>query len=252
MYNGKRVGVGITTWRRPSHFHNCIRSVSEHLLDVVDEFYVYNDGSGPEYEARYQWVYQFGDFNHSRFEITHDYHNRGVAYAKNHVMRSMADAGCDYIFTLEDDQLIKSSKAVTAYIDAHNTSNIHHLLFAHHGPANEGGPVDVLYDGEIEVYTACVGAWNFYTKEILALGGYMDHEHFFNAYEHCEHSARLGRTGLCLPFWRFPDVRNSKDYIEEQPDALVSSQIRAQPNWWQDMHKSLEYWKSIDKETWSQ
>lgn len=251
MSDRKKVGVGITTWRRPSHFHRCIESVSQHLLNVVDEFVVYNDGSGPEYEARYQWVYANGNFDRSRFTIIHDYHNRGVGWAKNQVMHELAEADCDYIFTLEDDQLIKSDKAVTAYIDAHEVSGIHHFLFAHHGPVNAGPPIETLYDGLIEVYTGCVGAWNFVTKEVLEKAGYMDTTNFKNAFEHCEWSSRLGKTGLCLPFWKFPDVMNSREYIEEQSDALVSSQIRAQPNWWADMDTSLAYWKQIDPETWS-
>lgn len=249
MYKNKRVGVGIVTYERPSHFHNCIRSVSENLLDVVDDFIVYNDGSAMEFEERYLWVYANGDFDQERFEVYHARENKSVAHAKNFTMRKLYEAGCDYIFVLEDDQLILSEKAVTAYIDASQSTGIQHFSFAHHGPANATGLMD-SYDG-IEIYTASIGAWCMYTREVIDTVGYHDEENFgHNAFEHVEYTSRIAKAGLTTPMWRFADIENSKRYIQEQPDALQSSRIRSGANWAYNCNKTMERWREADKETW--
>src|SRR5690606_16684073 len=130
--------------------------------------------------------------------IEHKNKNRGVAHAKNWLMRKLLREGCDYIFLLEDDLIIKSPKAVFGYIKVAEETGISHLMFAHHGPMNKGKAIHSDPNG-IELFPHCVGAWCFYTREALEDVGLMD-EIFKNAWEHVEHTHRLSVAGYTEEF----------------------------------------------------
>ena len=107
-----KVGLGVVTCDRPdgqNYFRQVNEGIEAHLVDLVDEFVV---------NADYQRV--------------------GCAHSKNAVMQQLLDAGCDWIFVSEDDVVVQSPLAITGYIQACYDSGLHHLSFAHHGPANVG------------------------------------------------------------------------------------------------------------------
>jgi GT2 family glycosyltransferase len=232
------IGIGITTYKRPDYFKDCIESVEKHLLPHVDFVFVYNDGSD---KASYTPIYDKID---KRVHIEHKNKNRGVAHAKNWLLRRMVKEGCDYIFLLEDDLIIKSPKAVFEYIKVSKDTGIGHLMFAHHGPMNKDRLIHSDPNG-IELYPHCVGAWTFYTREALENVGYMD-ENFINAYEHVEHSHRMSIAGYTEEWPYFADVRGSADWITEQPEAIENSSISKSKKWALNSIKALYYWRSKD------
>lgn len=224
-----KVGVGITTYKRPEYFEKCIKSVLEHLDGVVDEIAVYNDGSKlKDYQAIYKKIPQV--------TIEHKNKNKGVAAAKNWLIGHLLCEECDYIFLLEDDIVIKDPKAVTEYIN----SGEQHLLFAHHGKANACKPLATK--GVVEYYPNCVGAWCMYTKECIEDYGLMD-SGFKNAWEHVEHSLRI------LGGMAFPDIKGSKEWLEEQENAIESSVIRNSPEWNKFISDGVVHWLETNPET---
>lgn len=232
-----RVGIGITTFKRPDYFRDCVESVAKHLLPLVDEVYVYNDGSKLK---DYKPIYDTLD---KRIKIEHKNKNRGVAHAKNWLLRKLME-DCDYIFLLEDDLIITHPKAVFGYIKVAKETGIQHLLFAHHGPMNKGQRIWSDPNG-IELYPNCVGAWCMYTKESLEKAGLMD-ENFHNAWEHVEHTFRLSKAGYTEEFPYFPDVKGSDKWITEQPEAIENSSIRKTKDWAIKRYAGLKYWQAKD------
>lgn len=233
MDGHNKVGLGITTYNRPEYFAQSIVSAIKASPDFL---VVYNDGSTKAYEEEYEKV-------KDNCEIIHEEKNKGVAVAKNTLLKRLLELGCDHIFLMEDDIIIKSPRVFDRYIAAGLKLGLQHLNFAHHGPANQKGYE--YTDGVIDYYPHCVGAFSYYTRECLEEVGLMD-ENFHNAWEHVEHTKRIGDMGYTSPFSAFADVSNSKELLEEIPGSIEYSSIRPSKDWKERMKSGLEYWRSKD------
>lgn len=226
-----KIGVGIVTFQRPDFFKVAYESVLEHL-DFIDELVSYHDGPISD---EYKPMVEPG-------KLIYGTENRGVAYAKNQLFKQLLDRGCEYIFIMEDDMEILDRRAIAGYLAAHRMTNIPHLNFHAHGDNLYGRELSV--DGPLAFWPNAVGAWSFYTREILEQVGLMD-ENFVNAYEHVEHSWRIYRGHLDFGIW--PDVVGSEFWLRAQAGALDNSSIRDEGGKWQTrVRTALEYWKSID------
>ena len=176
--------------------------------------------------------------------VLHNPENGGVAKAKNAVINELLMRGCDYIFVMEDDIIPAHKMLIPAYLAANRMTGIDHLMFAHHGDGNTDGAVDV--QGPIVWWPACVGAFTFYTRDVLESSGLLD-ENFHNAWEHVEHSWRILKShGVSYGIW--PDVRGSEQLLKEIPGSIENSSIGKQdnPDRIRTIIKGLEYWKTLD------
>jgi GT2 family glycosyltransferase len=227
------IGLGIVTYNRPDYFRQSVRAAYKYKPDYL---VIYNDGSD---EKDYQEIYQ----KYPADLVIHADQNQGVAKAKNTLLRELLAKGCEHLFLLEDDIIIKSGEVFERYIRAGKKSGIQHFNFAHHGPANVDG---LQYsDGLIDYYPHCVGAFSYYTRECIEQSGFMD-EHFVNCWEHVEHTKRIGDLGYTTPFTAFADVTGSKELLAEIPGSIEYSSIRRSKAWKKRMAEGLKYWKSID------
>lgn len=225
-----KIGVGITTYNRPDYFKQCLESVTK-LLPVVDSIWAYNDGSTKNYDVEIPEGVRYYNSNH----------NKGVAHAKNWLIKKLLKEGCDYIFLLEDDILIKSPKAVTEYVRLSDESGIEHMMFAHHGKANAGEPG--LRSNGIDLYRNPIGAWCLYTKNVLEAVGLFD-EHFLNAWEHVEHTWRIAKAGYTPPWGMVvADVTDSQEYLAEIPGSIKKSSINARSDHMANKINGLIYWQ---------
>lgn len=235
------IGLGITTYQRPDYFKRCVEAILENAIDVVDVCFAYNDGS-KEWSKEYR---QYCKTLDNRIKYRYNPQNKGVAAAKNYLLKRMIDAGCDYMFLIEDDILIKSPKAITEYVRLSDESGIEHFLFAHHGKENVGK----LYLSKkgVELYTACIGAYCMYTRNVIEQVGYFD-ENMHNAFEHVEHTFRIAKAGYAAPWPVHADIEHSKDYLEEIPGSIDNSSIRVRKDWLPNIYMALDYWSGKDKD----
>lgn len=241
------IGLGVVTYNRPQYFDVCIHSVLRHLEGVVDHLIVCNDASDLGFRDHYASIYRTLP---AEISIYTNETNQGVCKSKNLLLQQLYVRGCDYLFILEDDQEILSSKAVTEYIAWSEKTDCHHFGFAHHGPANAKGYIEVAENG-LEIYPNCVGAYTFFTRKVIDTVGYMDESFDRNAHEHCEYTARIGKAGLCPPFWRFPDIPHSREYLREQPGAINNSAIRQGPAWPQIVEVERRKFAEKHPDVWS-
>jgi GT2 family glycosyltransferase len=224
-----KIGLGIVTYNRPDYFKKAIKSVRKNLGDILDELIVYHDGPLPKGYPK---------------NTPHGKDNRGVAYAKNQLLKKLLDRGCEYIFVMEDDVEVLDRMAVIGYLAAHSITGIPHFNFYGHGDNLWMEPLAVMEGAPVVFWPNAVGAYSFYTREALEQVGLMD-ENFVNAYEHIEHSWRIYRDHYEYGFW--PDVLGSSEWLMAQPDALKNSSIRdLNGDWTARVRKGLEYWRSID------
>ena len=228
----EKIGVGIVTCDRPDFLEKLIKSVEG--CDYIDEFVIVNDGSPlPDIDI---------PFAHT---ILQNKTNLSVGVSKNRLMEFLLESGCDYIFIVEDDMLIKDSNIFKYYINAYKETGIHHMMFGYHGPANKGNiskgkpkPRKIIDYNNIQIALNqhCVGAFCFYTSKCLKDVGLNNEQFNKNNFEHVEHSYRLAKAGYSTPYWWWSDLANSSDYIEEQACVDQGSAIRKGD--WQDHIKS--------------
>lgn len=236
MNTMKNIGIGIVTCNRPDFYNKCRKTIPEGL-DVV----VVNDGE------------PFDGFKQKNDIFIQNKQNMGVGKSKNILFKKLLEQGKDHIFILEDDMLVKTPDVFQHYIQARNVTGIQHFMFAYHGPANKngisGGPacprfvVEYPNNLKIAIVQGCVGSFCYYTREVLEKVGLFD-EDFLNAFEHVEHSYRIAKAGYTTPYWNWPDLANSMDYIDEQMCSEHSSAIRPRKDWRENILKGVTLFRN--------
>jgi hypothetical protein len=232
-YRGK-VGLGLTTWKRPELFRRCRDSVIEHLSGVVDEVIVVQDG-GTDYlhgcpEA---WMLvSHGD-------------NRGWAFAKNTCLDTLARLDCDHLFMIEDDTEVTSERAVTGYIDAALDRDLHYLT-AH--PWGEATTRKVEEDGSITYWAYCGSWWTYMSKSgLLRCGGY--NATLGGIMGDIELPQRWQLQGLTSGWGRLPDATGSEAWVKPSCLTIDQSMIASQPGWAERQEFLLRWWAETMPET---
>lgn len=229
-----KIGVGIVTCNRPKFFLKCFASIPKDLTIVI-----VNDGA------------QFSDWEKlitPNVSYIHNTKNLGVGKSKNILFKELLKRGCDHIFLIEDDIIVKNPDVFNKYIEARNLTGIQHFNFGYHGPANKGNisggapqPRHVIDYGKIKIALNMhsVGAFCYYTKEVLEDVGLID-EQFTNAFEHVDHDYRILKKGYSTPYWNFADLANSFDYLDEIECSENSSSIRPRSDWKENIMRGYE------------
>ena len=225
------IGIAIITCDRIDMYKKCRDSIHE---DWYDELVTVNDGDK-------SIICHVGDYIETSG-------GEGVGKAKNLAFKHLLEKGCDYIILVEDDMLFKGN-IFEEYIKAYKKTGIEHFMFGYHGPANKaivskGDPKPrkiIDYHGglQIALNEHCVGAVCFYTRNCLEKVGLFD-ESYTNAFEHVDHSYNLSKQGFTTPYWWWPDIANSLDYVEEQACSEESSAIRPRKDWQSNINNSWD------------
>lgn len=229
MNTMKNVGIGIVTCNRQDFYNKCLSSIPEEYFTVT-----VNDGKEFDQPKRNNHVFIKNSVN------------LGVGKSKNILFKKLLENGKDHIFIIEDDMLIKNQDVFKKYITARETTGIQHFCFAYHGPANKNGYsggkacpkfiVEYPSNIKISIVAHAVGSFCYYTREVLEKVGLID-EDFLNAFEHVEHSYRIFKAGYTTPYWNWPDLTDSMDYIDEQMCSEYSSAIRPRNDWRENIVK---------------
>jgi hypothetical protein len=174
-----------------------------------------------------------------------------VGKAKNKALKYLINAGCDHIFLIENDIIIKSSDVWKKYIDAAQGSGITHLNFGYHGPANRTPDYKkptpryiVEYPNNIKIALNAhsVGAFSYFNPIYIKKAGVHD-EYFKNAWEHVELCQRGIKANLLPAFWWFPDVEGSDELLTEIPGSIQNSSITHTETWTTNMKKGADYYR---------
>lgn len=181
-----------------------------------------------------------------------------VGRAKNRGLRKMRHDGYEYLFLMEDDVLIKNNGVFQRYIETAADSGLWagQLSYGRHG-GERGGNVtkdgqskiidNVKYDKfGVDLYPNSFQAFTLYHANTIRLIGYMD-ELYRNAAEHLDHYFSAFKIGLGNYFWYFPDIENSKDFIEDIDENHERSVIRAREDWKVNMKYSWNLFKTKHK-----
>ena len=231
----EKVGIGIITCNREDFFKKCYNSIPNY----IDELIVVNDGNKLT-------------FNPSRSKLIEGEGGKQVGESKNIAMRYLLDRGCDYIFTIEDDIIIKDPDIFKKYISAYRETGIHHFNFGFSNKENLDNNKKPIYkkiiqykNSKIVLTPNILGAFTFYTRKCLQTIGL--HHYSFNKGhgDHPELTYRAYKHGFTTPFWWFADIYGSWDMIENQSNMGDDSLVRNQTKFMENFREACDNFKLL-------
>jgi GT2 family glycosyltransferase len=233
-----KIGVGIITCNRKNFFDNCLQSIPNY----IDELIVVNDGDDFD-TAEYQ---RCDIFVHKTPGKTQ------VGNCKNIAMKHLLDKGCDYIFTLEDDIIIRDPDTFKKYIYTSNETGIEHFNFGFSQKENLDSNLKPVFKKIIEYKNSKIvltpnilGAFTFYTRNCLQHIG-LHHRKFNKGHgDHPELTYRAFKHGFTTPFWWFADIYGSWDMIENQSNMGDDSLVRNQEKFWDNFKEACSVFNEL-------
>jgi GT2 family glycosyltransferase len=217
-----KIGIGMVTWNAEDR----LKQSAQLIPAWIKNFVIVNDGT-PYNDNVYP----------AQAKIIQHETNLSVGVAKNTAIKYLMDKGCEHIFLIEDDMLIKDEDVFLEYILHSNVSGIKHFNFALHGTHNKSNGIPnpsfkYKYKENITIflYPNCVGSFSYYHKSVIEECGLMD-ENYFNAWEHVDHTYQIIKKGFHPSFWFFADIENSDKFIEEIPNSIQNSTIANRNDW---------------------
>lgn len=209
-----KVGLGIITYNSPSRLKNALSNIPDYLENVI----IVNDGTPYS-----------DDVYGGKFDIIQHIENKGVAGAKNSAIRHLYMKGCEHIFLMEDDIVIKNYDVFRIYIEAQMRTGIKHFNYALQGYGNakrdDDGkiihpmPVYCVDYNELNIcfYYWCSGPFMYIHRDCISKVGYFD-ERFYNIHEHVDYTYRIIKEKLHPPYRYFADIANAHEYIDDGPE----------------------------------
>jgi len=238
-----KIGIGYITCDSESRVDRTFKTIPKNLGDLV----VVNSGC----------IHPDSKFEGAT-EIIQTGKKESVAISKNKALHHLMDVGCDHIFLIEDDMVIKDPNVFKAYVTAAQESGIWHLNYGLQGGLNRAQPdrdsvsslkelMDLGMDGKplprgklqynstkLAFYPHALGSFTYLYRGIIKNVGYFD-ERFPNCFENIDYTYRVIKKGLHPPYYWFADLDNSADYLESLPDCMTDSVLRNDPEYAQNM-----------------
>ena len=231
MLNSRKIGIGVITYNRPDFYRKVIESLPK---NTSHHSVVVNDGVN-----RYALTSDADTviFNDSQL---------GVSKTKNRAIRCLIEHRCTDLFLFEDDVFVKNPDVFQQYIDVSDISNIPHLCF---------GPVEITKMYQTNLKLTCMysttlgvdlyhnpqGGLMYFNLNLIDEEDCVFDEQYQNAFEHIDVAYNLIGKNVMPPFWYFPDIYNSIDYLESIPTSSALSTITHKDQYNQNVNNSAEY-----------
>lgn len=225
--SSRKIGVGIITYNRPDYYKKVFDSIPKNKIDFL---VVVNDGENSYVDPK--------DAN----IVILNKSQLGVAKSKNKALKELIDLGSEHLFLIEDDILIKNSNVFEEYIKAAESTGIHHLCYE----KVAGNEKSLKYTHEqpdgvkIGFYHNPQGAFMYINKNLVEKLGFFD-ENYTNAFEHVDFAYNLIQKKVAPPFWYFPDLLNSNDYLSEIEGSSENSSITNKEKYQENWKKSADH-----------
>lgn len=201
-----KIGVGITTYNSENYYKDLYNSLKN---ANIDELVTVNGGN------KYSGTYNCDWIQHNK--------NRYPSVCRNDCISFLLNKGCEHIFLIEDDMIIKDVTIFEKYINTALASKLKYLCFVSTSwesgsPGARTPSLIVNYTPEISL-SLYQNMCNEFTYHHFSC--FKDDMYDFNMRDmfDVEMVYRQSQKGNSTPFWWFPDITGSDDYIENNPEA---------------------------------
>ncbi len=248
MHNSNpTIGINFSSRNRPELLALCLEQTKQFLS--ADKyryiFAVVNDiNSDAAFDEQYRAMAE-------RFPEVHWYKSMeqrlGIAGAKNHGIKILANLGCDYFFLFDDDVFPAQTGWESLYIDTALRNGIHHMM--HIFPLPSGFEIKRSENGVCE-YDSCTGVMLFFSRHAIdTIGGYRKGFSFYG-YEHAEISERCNFAGLQPGWGPFISPAETRSFFYSFDLDLnnwgVAPAIHYPPEIFRSSVQGEDIWSSID------
>lgn len=221
----EKIGVAVITYNRLGYLTQCLEALP---FNKIDECIVIKDGGGEQYNLKSNDNYFFYEYET----------NGGNCRSKNKAFEYLLEKKCKHIFLIEDDMLIKDSDIFHKYIETAYKTGIYHLMYLKVSD-------NILYkratiDG-IDLHKNPQGSFMYALDGVIKHVGMWDLG-FKNAFTHVDWTYRVILKNLITPFWWFPDIENSQNFIEEIPGSTKNSSITNKEKYKENWDISAKHW----------
>ncbi len=207
-----KIGVGIITYNSERYFEQLFNSLP---IDPWYDLVVVNGGQ--------PYTKSFKRFSGSVKWIQHDT-NKGSAASRNDALHYLYEQGCEHLFLIEDDMIIKSPNIFKRYIEYAKISGLEYLNFASYAwdsghPFARTPKVKVGFSPEVSIwfYSNMCNEFTYRTRGLYErIGPYR--EDMTSLFD-CEWVYRASLDDKTSPFWYFPDIADSDDLIMNNPES---------------------------------
>jgi hypothetical protein len=193
------IGIGLITYDREEKFNRVLNSIE---LSSVGSIIVVKDGGKPSYKSL-----PYKDQLFEYYEMTD---NLGVGRCKNLLIDKLLEKGCEDIFLLEDDCLVKDNNVWEYCISFRKESGLLHFNWNdyRHGRIStavfDKHKAAICYDTE--------GSFSYFHKKFLEEIRF--DENYINAWEHVDIEIQGDKKGFLPPFRTFISPSELEKYLE--------------------------------------
>jgi GT2 family glycosyltransferase len=231
----RKIGLGLVTCNREDFVKKQLDAIP---FDKIDEFVIVNDGNPFKLTTKHP-------------VLQHD-RNMQVGESKNDIYKYLLDKGCDYIFSMEDDVLIKDPNIFDTYINACNATGIQHFNFGFSQRENLDQNFKPVFKKIIDYGSTKIvltqnilGAFTFYTRRALQTVGLHYYEFNKGHGDHLELTYRAWKYGLGTPFWWFADVYESWNMLENLSNLTTDSIVRRPETFMTNFNEARSIFKKL-------
>jgi hypothetical protein len=218
MYNSEKIGLSIITYNSENYFKSLYETIP---LKKIDELVVVNGGN------KYQGNYECSWIQHNI--------NYYPAVCRNDGVNFLLNRDCTHIFQCEDDMLIKNPEIFNEYIKASKISGLKYFSFASMSwesgsPFNRTPRLTVNYSEDVAIsfYKNMCNEFTYHHKSSFEKSGLYDTQ-FRDPFD-IDMAYRESQQDYCPPFWYFPDIKDSDEYIMNNPNATSRLQASDRPD----------------------
>lgn len=220
-----KIGIGITSYKRPEHLELCLRQISKHTRGA---YCIFAEGLVSSSEIK-ESVWAVSGATYSLF-VAKDIPN--IAKAKNECLYNLRD--CDHIFLFDDDCFPIKDGWVEFFVSECSKWKIPHVLYL----TDRHKLVGTF--GFAQLYRDCGGCFMYIPKETFNRVGYFNSEYKQYGFEHAAWSRRACNKYLSLT--------NTKDYLyslDYQGEGSWGVKHKPSITDYKAMQESIEYNRKV-------
>jgi glycosyltransferase involved in cell wall biosynthesis len=206
--NVEKIGVGITTYNHEDYFQDLFNSLP---LGQIDDVVAVNGGNRYEKQYDCDWI------QHHK--------NRYPAVCRNDCITFLLNKGCEHIFIIEDDMVIKNPEIFNEYIKASKVTGLKYFSYvsmsAATGTVHNRNPKLVIEYGDkakISFYANMCNEFTYHHRSCFERVGIYD-TNMREAFDVDLAYRESVKGEWSAPFWWFADLFNADDLIENNPKA---------------------------------
>jgi len=187
------IGVGIVTYNREENFYKILESIKgvDHLISI-------KDGGLPAYAKI------------PTYDFIQLPHNMGVGFCKNRLIDELLKRGCDDIFIIEDDCLIKDNDVWNYCLSFSKESGLLHFNWNDYRYPRAS--IATFKNHKAALCHNTEANFSYFHKEFLK--NIRFDERFINAWEHVDLEMQGEAQGFLPPFRMFLSPIDLNKYLE--------------------------------------